>query len=163
MGPPWGTLGPYLRIPSVEYFPNVFFWASWTPWASPYLQMQWEPRKNLKIFQGAVLCLSAIITATAASIEVVVICGNLHFNVTALVAALILHFDAVFGFRIKKKNALTLNINTEHAMSSIFIWTKGHVDMHIDYFSLLPQIKKCSGSKIAVPSQIWACKGFLQL
>ena len=30
-----------------------------------------------------------IITATAASIEVVVICGNLHFNVTALVAALI--------------------------------------------------------------------------
>ena len=25
MGPPWGTWGPYLRIPSVEYFPNVFF------------------------------------------------------------------------------------------------------------------------------------------
>ena len=60
---------------------------------------------------------------------------------SSLVAALILHFDAVFGSRIKKKNALTLNINTEHAMSSIFIWTKGHVDMHIDYFSLLPQIK----------------------
>ena len=25
MGPPWGTWGPYLGIPSVEYFPNVFF------------------------------------------------------------------------------------------------------------------------------------------
>ena len=25
MGPPWGTWGPYLRIPSVEYFPNVYF------------------------------------------------------------------------------------------------------------------------------------------
>ena len=25
LGPPWGTWGPYLRIPSVEYFPNVFF------------------------------------------------------------------------------------------------------------------------------------------
>ena len=28
MGPPWGILGPYLGIPSVEYFPNVFFWTS---------------------------------------------------------------------------------------------------------------------------------------
>ena len=36
MGPPWGTWGPYLGIPSVEYFPNVFFWTSWTRWASPY-------------------------------------------------------------------------------------------------------------------------------
>ena len=54
MGPPWGTWGPYLGIPSVEYFPNVFFWTSWTPWASPYLQMQWRPPKNLKNFQGAV-------------------------------------------------------------------------------------------------------------
>ena len=25
MGPPWGTWGPYLGIPLVEYFPNVFF------------------------------------------------------------------------------------------------------------------------------------------
>ena len=25
LGPPWGTWGPYLRIPSVEYFPNVLF------------------------------------------------------------------------------------------------------------------------------------------
>ena len=55
MGPPWGTWGPYLGIPSVEYFPNVFFWASWTPWASPYLQMQWRPPKNLKNFQWAVI------------------------------------------------------------------------------------------------------------
>ena len=55
MGPPWGTWGPYLGIPSVEYFPNVFFWASWTPWASPYLQMQWRPPKNFKKFQGAVI------------------------------------------------------------------------------------------------------------
>ena len=25
LGPPWGTWGPYLGIPSVEYFPNVLF------------------------------------------------------------------------------------------------------------------------------------------
>ena len=25
MGPPWGTWGPYLGIPSVEYFPNALF------------------------------------------------------------------------------------------------------------------------------------------
>ena len=25
LGPPWGIWGPYLGIPSVEYFPNVFF------------------------------------------------------------------------------------------------------------------------------------------
>ena len=25
MGPSWGTWGPYLGIPSVEYFPNVLF------------------------------------------------------------------------------------------------------------------------------------------
>ena len=25
MGPPWGTWGPYLRKPSVEYFANAFF------------------------------------------------------------------------------------------------------------------------------------------
>ena len=25
MGSPWGTWGPYIGIPSVEYFPNVFF------------------------------------------------------------------------------------------------------------------------------------------
>ena len=25
MRPPWGTWRPYLGIPSVEYFPNVFF------------------------------------------------------------------------------------------------------------------------------------------
>ena len=54
MGPLWGTWGPYLGIPSVEYFPNVFFWTTWTPLASPYLQMQWRPPKNLKNFQGAV-------------------------------------------------------------------------------------------------------------
>ena len=58
MGPsPWGTWGPYLRIPSIEYFPNVFFWTSWAPWASPYLQMLWDPAKNLIIFQGAVISL----------------------------------------------------------------------------------------------------------
>ena len=25
MGPLWGTWGPYLRMPSAEYFPNAFF------------------------------------------------------------------------------------------------------------------------------------------
>ena len=67
MGPPWGTWGPYLGIPSVEYFPNVFFWASWTPWASPYLQTQWRPPKNLKIFQGAVVCFFTIIFSVHAN------------------------------------------------------------------------------------------------
>ena len=28
MGPPWGTWGPYLRMPSVEYYLNAFFWTS---------------------------------------------------------------------------------------------------------------------------------------
>ena len=50
MGPLWGTWGPYLGIPSVEYFPNVFFSTSRTPWASPYLQMQWRPLKKLENF-----------------------------------------------------------------------------------------------------------------
>ena len=54
---PWdsiGYLGSYLGIPSVEYFPNVLFWTSWAPWPSPYLQMFWDPPKNLNNFQGAV-------------------------------------------------------------------------------------------------------------
>ena len=46
LGPPWGTWGPYLRIPSIEYFPNVFFWTSIAPLASPYLQILWEPQKK---------------------------------------------------------------------------------------------------------------------
>ena len=54
LDPPWGTY-PYLRIPSIQYFTNVFFWTSWAPWASPYLQMLWDPSKNLKFFQGAVV------------------------------------------------------------------------------------------------------------
>ena len=53
MGPlAWGTWGPYFGIPTVEYFPNVFFWASWAPWASP--KCSGDPPKNLIIFQGAV-------------------------------------------------------------------------------------------------------------
>ena len=36
MEPPWSTWDPYLGIPSLA------------PWASPYLQMLWDPPKNLK-------------------------------------------------------------------------------------------------------------------
>ena len=39
-----------LGIPCIEYFPKVFFWTSWSPWASLYLQMFSDPPKNLNIF-----------------------------------------------------------------------------------------------------------------
>ena len=48
MGPPWGTWGPYLRIPSVEYFPKVLFWNSWPPGPTPKKIL--GSSKKIKIF-----------------------------------------------------------------------------------------------------------------
>ena len=50
--PPRGTWGLYLRIPSVEYFPNVLFWTSWAPWASPTFKCSEILQKTLKISKG---------------------------------------------------------------------------------------------------------------
>ena len=84
LGPPWGTWGPYLEIPSVEYFPNVVFWTSWAPWSSPYLQKFWDPPKNLNFFQGAVCRLSTSVFLVNCFIQMLQMCPFCYFTGTSI-------------------------------------------------------------------------------
>ena len=52
MGPPWGTWGPYLGIPSVEYFPNVFFVPPEPPGPPHAFKYNGGLQKNFKKSKG---------------------------------------------------------------------------------------------------------------